>query len=395
MLRIASGLILLLLSYSPAAGLESELIFPPGPYHNHSPGIVEAPNGDLLACWFHGHGEKTDDTLIIQGARKNQGTSQWSEPFTLADNKNLPDQNPVLFIDHNQILWLFWISSLDNTRQTYLLKYRTSSDYENEGPPKWDWQDVLHCRPQGLQEVVLEMAETVDQQYGESFDSEPKYRERLDLALKLGKEKLWQRLGWMPRGLPITLDGDRMMIGLYSDIFLCSVAAFTEDGGKTWEFGHPIRGYGVIQPSLVQKRNGDIVAMMRDKAPSKKIRHSVSKDGGMTWSFSEDMAIPNPDSSVAACVLENGNWVLVCNDTTGGDRGGRTRLAAFISEDEGATWPTRRYLEDQDETCAAAYPTVMQTRDRMIHIVYTYSPSPNETIKHVWFDEKWIHGEGN
>ncbi|MCB9768620.1 MAG: exo-alpha-sialidase [Candidatus Omnitrophica bacterium] len=373
---------------------ESELIFPAEPLHNHSPGFVETPEGDLIACWFHGHGEKSDDTLVIQGARKERGADHWSEPFLLADNRDLPDQNPVLFIDAKNKLWLFWISSLDNTSRTYLLKYRTSTDYEGEGPPKWDWQDVLICRPQGLEEAIADTASKVDKKFGESFDSEPKYRGRLEEAGKLAKEKLWRRLGWMPRCSPIMLDETRMMIGLYSDIFLCSIAAFTEDGGESWEFSHPTLGYGGIQPSLVQKKNGDIVAMMRDKSPAKRIRRSLSTDGGMTWSDTGEMEIPNPDSSVSAEVLDNGHWVLVCNDTTGGDRGGRTRLVIFLSEDEGETWPIRKVIEDHDKTCAAAYPTVRQTRDGIIHCVYTHSPSPNETIKHIWFDEDWIREEG-
>ncbi|MCA9414533.1 MAG: exo-alpha-sialidase, partial [Candidatus Omnitrophica bacterium] len=113
-----------------------------------------------------------------------------------------------------------------------------------------------------------------------------------------------------------------------------------------------------------------------------------------TWSDTGEMEIPNPDSSVSAEVLDNGHWVLVCNDTTGGDRGGRTRLVIFLSEDEGETWPIRKVIEDHDKTCAAAYPTVRQTRDGIIHCVYTHSPSPNETIKHIWFDEDWIREEG-
>jgi len=233
----------------------------------------------------------------------------------------------------------------------------------------------------------------VDEQYGVSFDSEAKYRERLEHARELGKDKLWRRLGWMPRCQPIMLDENRMTIGLYSDVFLTSVAASTEDGGKTWEFGEPIVGYGLIQPSLVRRRNGEIVAFGRDKGPSKRIRIAVSQDDGMTWGPVRDAAIPNPDSSVSCIALRSGNWILVCNDLDGKDRHGRSRLTAYLTSDEGATWPWRRTLEDTPETegaVHAAYPTVIQTRDGLIHCVYTYTPKPDETIKHVWFDEAWV-----
>lgn len=370
-----------------------ELIAPPEPLHNHSSSIVQTPNGDLLAAWFHGRGEKTDDTLVILGARKRKGESAWSEPFEMADNPNLPDQNPVLYIDSDKRLWLFWISSLANTQESYLLKFRTAMDYQKDGPPRWEWNDVLHGQPLNLEEKVTSYFPTVPEKFGAAFDEETKYRERLDRAMVMASDKLWRQLGWMPRCQPIMLSKDRMMIGLYSDIFLCSVMAITEDAGKTWTFGEPVMGYGCIQPALAQRKDGTIVAYMRDKSPARRIRVSESADSGMTWGPVEDMEIPNPDSSVSVVVLENGHWVLVCNDLDGVDRHGRSRLTAYLSEDEGRTWPWSRAIEDAPDAPHASYPTVIQTRDGMIHCTYTYTPQPEETIKHVWFEEAWVKAE--
>ena len=126
-----------------APSFESELIFPPERFHNHSPSIVQTPKGHLLACWFHGQGERKDNSLVILASRKKKSADKWSEPFVLADNKSLPDQNPTLFIDPQKRLWLFWISSLDNEVRGHFLKYRISTDYEADGPPKWNWQDSL------------------------------------------------------------------------------------------------------------------------------------------------------------------------------------------------------------------------------------------------------------
>src|SRR5262249_31705740 len=47
------------------AFLESELIFPLEHWHNHASCIVEAADGDLLVCWFHGSGERTADDVKI------------------------------------------------------------------------------------------------------------------------------------------------------------------------------------------------------------------------------------------------------------------------------------------------------------------------------------------
>ncbi len=39
-----------------------ELVFPLNPQHNHAPGIVECPNGDLLVSWYRGSGERRPTT---------------------------------------------------------------------------------------------------------------------------------------------------------------------------------------------------------------------------------------------------------------------------------------------------------------------------------------------
>ena len=372
---------------------QEELVFPPEAFHNHSASIVETANGDLLVAWFHGKGEKGDDTLVILGSRKRRGEAPWSAPFLMADNQDLPDQNPVLYIGPRGTLWLWWISSLDNDRQTYLLKYRTSNDYLGDAPPKWSWNDVIHCRPRNLPSVIEDIAGKVNERFGDTFDSDTKYRERLELAQELVNEKLWRRLGWMPRCQPIMLSENRMMLGLYSDIFCTSMAAFTEDGGRTWAFGEPMRDYGLIQPGFLRREDGTIVAYGRDKGPSRHIRTTESNDGGLTWGPVRDLFIRNPESSVSATALKNGHWVLVCNDLDGRSRHGRSKLSVYLSEDEGATWPIHRAFEDNPDNEKACYPTVIQTADGLIHCAYTYTPDPNETIKHAWFNEEWIRAQ--
>ena len=52
--------------------------------HNHGSCIIESPRGDLLACWFHGSGERQADDVRIEGARLRRGHTQWSPRFTMA-----------------------------------------------------------------------------------------------------------------------------------------------------------------------------------------------------------------------------------------------------------------------------------------------------------------------
>ena len=128
---------------------EAELIFPLEHWHNHASAIVECPNGDLLVCWFHGSGERTADDVRVEGARLRKGSKKWGARFTMADTPNYPDTNPTMFIDPQQRLWLLWPTILANEWHTALMKYRISSDYQKlEGPPRWDFSDVLHITPE-------------------------------------------------------------------------------------------------------------------------------------------------------------------------------------------------------------------------------------------------------
>jgi hypothetical protein len=80
----------------PAPSYHAELVFPLHPLHNHAPGIVECPNGDLLVSWYRGSGERQADDVAVYGARRRKGTGQWSEPFLLADTPGFPDCKELL-----------------------------------------------------------------------------------------------------------------------------------------------------------------------------------------------------------------------------------------------------------------------------------------------------------
>jgi len=378
-----------------AATHEAELIFPFEPFHNHGSSIVQTPEGDFLACWFHGTGERKADDVRIMGARKRKGDSRWSEPFLMADSQDLPDCNPVLFVDPRGTLWLFWIAVQNNEWGGSLLKYRTSTDYSHDGPPKWNWQDVIHCRPTRLEELFLKTVEEVEKKYAELLSQNEELRKEIDEVKVAATKKLSQRLGWMTRVHPIMTSDKRIMLGLYSDVFNCSLAAFTEDWGATWQFSEPILtvDLGNIQPAFLKKKDGTIVALMRDNGFPKRIRRAESHDNGVTWSDVVPMDIPNPGSSVDATVLQNGHWVLICNDTVQG----RHILSAYLSEDEGTTWPYKKRLEDfPPEKGSGAYPSVIQASDGTIHCTYSYTnrETPGSCIKHAWFNEEWLKESG-
>ncbi|MEZ6049460.1 MAG: sialidase family protein [Planctomycetaceae bacterium] len=369
-----------------------EHIFPPENFHNHSSSLVETSQGDLIACWFHGRGERTDDSLVILGARKKKGASEWSKPFLMADNQNLPDQNCTMFIDTDKKLWLFWTSALDNEVRSFFPKYRYSVDYEGDGPPKWEWQDALFCRPADAENAFGELYETrLDQlKNGDLLSGKEKEKALLQIEERrsMFKDKLFQRLGWLPRQPPIMLQDGRMMLGLYSDTFDCSMFAFTSNAGKTWEFSRPVMAWG-IQPAIVQRSNGEILAYLRSSPATGCVK---STDQGKSWE-EIPLNIPNAGSSVAVLKLKSGNWLMAVND----DPRGRHQLSLYLSSDEGESWVRKRFLERVEYgtgKATASYPTMIQSADGVIHCTFTHVNElkfTGKSIRHTWFTEKWLN----
>ena len=70
-----------LMSNLNAQIFEQEFLFPQENWHNHSASLVEIPNGDLLAAWYHGSGEGQADDVRILRMRKRQGVYSYATPL--------------------------------------------------------------------------------------------------------------------------------------------------------------------------------------------------------------------------------------------------------------------------------------------------------------------------
>lgn len=363
--------------------LKSELIFPPEHWHNHSSSIVELPNGDFFVSWFHGSGERQSDDVKIEGARWRKATKSWSPRFELADTPGFPDTNCVVWLDSKKRLWLFWPTILANTWESALMKYRISTDYQQqEGPPKWDWQDNLLLIPKRMQERTQEVFEKELKRVGPLRDWAAR-------SVALAGDKQFSRLGWFTRTHPIELPNGRIIVPLYSDGFSFGLMAISDDAGKTWHASEPIVGFGNIQPSVVRRKNGDLVAYMRDNGPPpKRIMKSISKDNGETWTAAEDTELFNPGTSVEAIALKDGRWVIAYNDL----EKGRNSLAISMSDDEGQTWKWKRNMDKG--AGRYHYPSLIQASDGSLHLTYSiFEPvdsKESKSIKHARFNTAWI-----
>jgi predicted neuraminidase len=378
---------LIALSVEPTAlqppPYSAELIFPLHDKHNHAPGIVECPNGDLLASWYRGSGERSADDVAVYGSRLKRGAKQWDEPYLLADTPNFPDCNTALFIDREQRLWLFYPTILANTWESCLTNFKIARRYEEPGVPRWDHEGMILLKPDDFGPEGRRLLDERLAQAGTELSEERKAR--LDgLRARLG-DKLYQRLGWQPRCKPTLLPSGRMLLPLYSDTFSISIMAITDDGGKTWQASKPLIGFGNIQPTVLRRSDGTLVAYMRENGPRKRVRIAESSDDGLTWGPVGVTELPNPGSGLDGVRLASGTWLLIYNDTTSG----RNKLAASLSLDEGRTWPHTRHLESK-ATGSYHYPAVIQGADGTIHCVYSYFVAGGKSMKHTAFNEAWV-----
>lgn len=372
-------------SAAPAAEpvFQSIAIFPADPKHNHASCVIETANGDLLAAWYRGSGERSADDVLIQGAWLKKGKVIWGPRFTLADTPGYPDCNPALFAAPDKTIWLFWPTILDHRWEGALLKFAVAKDEgEHSGPLDWVREGVLHITPK-------DFARDMESAIGAISENSPERAQALrGRYADRSKDELYQRLGWMPRVHPTVLPSGRWLLPLYCDTFSVSLMAISDDRGATWTPSRPMIGFGNIQPSVVRKNDGTLVAYMRENGPRKRIRVSSSPDDGISWGPVSDSPLPNPGSGVEAIRLANGHWAIVYNDTTQG----RHSLALSLSDDEGATWRGTRHVERQEAGQGAFhYPSILQTRDGMIHVTYTHSgPAEGKTIQHAKFNEEWV-----
>ena len=429
----------LLLGFLPVIAQEitiGESIFPLQTEHTHGSTIVELPNGDLLTAWFQGTGERWADDVRIMGARLKKGSNKWTTPFVMADVPDFPDINPVLFLDTRERLWLVWYTVIANQWETSLLKYRISDDYQQaDGPPNWQWQDVIHVKPGGPTERGILPDDTFAQSVEEQLDAfgreliEQGAAEKMveawvafkkDIVGKAKGENMirsgripkddgsyesarlgypyFRRMGWQTKNKAVFV-GDRMILPLYSDGLEMTLFAITDDFGEHWKFSTPVVGIANIQASIAKKNDGTLVAYMRDNGPPPQ-RHpmSLSRDNGLTWSPVEDSELPNPGSGSDIVTLSNGHWLIAYNDT----EDGRHSLAVSISMDEGKSWAyTRHLLLDEPGGDTGAYPSVIQGKDGRIHVVYSFAGRKEDdersaNIRHAAFDEDWvIAGDGD
>ncbi|WP_339901621.1 sialidase family protein [uncultured Cyclobacterium sp.] len=331
--------------------VHAELIYPlddrPTP-QVHASTLVETPSG-IVAAFFAGTHEKNPDVGIWVS---HLADDQWTRPVEVANgvqNEDLryPTWNPVLFQPKEGPLMLFY----------------------KVGPDPRGWWGML-------------MTSDDD---GKTW-SEPR---------KLGEDPAVGPLLGPVKNKAVQLE-DGTIIAPTSierkhddDTFWMVHFEISKDNGKTWEVVGPINDgveFDAIQPSVLFHKDGSLQILCRTRQGV--ISESWSTDKGQTWSPMKATSLPNPNSGTDAVTLADGRQLLIYNHSTkeGEEPKGRNILNLAISDD-GKEWKPFMTLENQPNESGYSYPAIIQSKDGMVHMTYTYD---RKTVKYVVVDPSKI-----
>ena len=313
--------------------VRSEFLYESVPFASaHASTIVETGN-DLVAAWFGGTREGAADVGIWLSRRTTAG---WTPPIEVAtglqpDGTRFPCWNPVLFEAAPGDLRLFYKVG-PSPQRWWGMELRS-------GDSGRTWMS-----PQRLPDGILGPIKNKPLRLADGTLISPSSTESPD------RPSTWR------------VHFER-----------------SADGGRTWTTVAPppsLPGPAVeaIQPSLLVDRRGRLQAVGRTR--SQRIFQTWSDDGGRTWTALSLGPLPNPNSGIDAVTLADGRHLIVYNHT----EKGRSPLNVAVSKD-GVLWEAALVLES--EPGEYSYPAVIQSRDGLAHVTYTWR---RQRIRHVVID---------
>ena len=342
--HIGSGSYSFLSTFEFKKGIvKDEFIFKEASFpESHAATIAETPAG-LIASWFGGTKEGNKDVCIWTSHLTN---NQWSEPVKVADGvinetTRLSCYNPVLFqVPGGELLLFYKIGPNVAGWTGWLIRSKDNGH-------SWSPREAL---PAGFLGPIKNKPVMING--------------------KLICPSSTEKDGWK----------------VHFEI--------TTDLGKTWYKTGPINDGKItsaIQPSILTYPDGRMQVLCRSR--NRTVNESWSTDGGTTWSPMQASTLPNNNSGTDAVTLKDGRQLLVYNhvkpapDLPNG-KGARTPLNVAISTD-GKNWQAALVLEDSPVS-QYSYPSVIQSKDGMVHFVYTWR---RERIKYVKVDPSQLEGK--
>jgi len=272
-------------------------------HHNHDPGIVECPNGDLIAVWYTCVEERGRE-LAVAASRLLYGAEkwQWASPFWNAPDRN--DHCPAVWFDGKNTIYHFNGLGVAGKWEPLAIIMRKSKD---NGAT---WSRARLIVPEhGFRQMV----------------GEPVFSTQ-DGSIVFGADADHGSNIWMSR-----------------------------NEGKSWyNPGGHING---IHAGIVQLKDGRLMALGRNENINGWMPKSISDDMGKSWKATPGIFSPLTGGQRAALIrLEEGPLFFATfakdienfEPVPDGIRPPRhlSSIIGAVSFDEGKTWPVRRIISD-------------------------------------------------
>lgn len=318
--------------------VEEEMINADASYpESHASTITETKEGHLVAAWFGGTKERNPDVCI------------WVS--RLVKGKWTPGQNVADGIINDTLRYATWNPVL------YQVPGGELQLYYKVGPNVAGWTGKLITSDDGG--ITWSAPRDLPEGFLGPVKNKP-------VLLKDGTLLC-----------PSSTEGDGWRVHFEA----------TKDFGKTWTKIGPIndgKEMHTIQPSILTYKDGRLQILCRTQ--ERAIGESWSSDNGKTWSPVAKSMLPNTNSGTDAVTLKDGRQLIVYNHVLPNDslkrgKGFRTPLNVAVSDD-GKIWYAASVLEDSP-IGQYSYPSVIQSKDGMVHIVYTWR---RKGIKYVKVD---------
>eukprot|EP00041_Stephanoeca_diplocostata_P012749 m.214204 g.214204 ORF g.214204 m.214204 type:complete len:460 (-) comp19071_c0_seq4:1807-3186(-) len=315
---------------------------------NHASTIEVLPDGTLAAAWFSGEEEEANRCAIVF-ASLPAGSAQWTQAATLSVRDGYSNQNPVLFFDNSTgLLHLFHSQAPAKSGESESQIWHLQSA---DSGKTWTTPAPFFTAPGSFprNRIIRRMDNTILFPYYNQAVGHP---------------------NWSVMGVSAT----------------ASIAANTSWTAKVV----PDSG-SLVQPSVIRnpKNESQLVCFFRDRR-AEHIYRATSADEGIQWSTPVATTLPNNNAGIESNTLLSGNIIIAFNPQTTS----RDPLAVALSSDGGETWTTQRDVQHGTSASVQvakgnefSYPTILQTRDGVIHMMYTYN---RDTIKYKAFNESWV-----
>jgi predicted neuraminidase len=249
----------------------------------HASSLLAMPEGQpnaLLAFWFAGTKESAPD-IGIAASGFDRVSQQWLPARFVVERQALGHAlgfgvrrigNPVAWLDADQRVHLFVVAT---------------------GLGGWAASRVVHLRQSSAgmqpQELTFEPVRM------------------LPLAW-------WWNTSFLVRTAPLPLADGGMVLPIHFELGIKYPVALRFD--NKGELLGMVRMSGrthVLQPTLVMQSASQWLALMRDQRPEGRVAVAQTTDGGQHWHDLPDLALVNPDASVAGLGLAPGHMVLAHN----------------------------------------------------------------------------------